>query len=242
MLTVTDCAAYVRRRLDGDPSVPIQVLVNRAGQYLTDMHTWSWLVRPNGAKLSLIAGNEYVKLPDDFGRIYSQPKPTTVSSVVSLELVSMEEYLRYRQDYMDGGPRYMAVMVYANNEDGVPSPKLQVWPVPQTSAQDAFRVAYIAKWVEVCSDTEVVQIPSWLDYFFLEVLFAFAQSYDEHDTALLSERLALLQQSAEFMNLKRRDGGVQPYVGRLRGGAMEQEYIYESGVKVGLAGRVLPPS
>ncbi len=241
MLTVTDCANYVTRRLDGDPSVPILTLVNRAGGYLSDMHTWGWLVRPS-AKLNLVAGSEYISLPSDFGRLYSQPKPTTVSTVVSLELVSMEEYLRYRQDYMDGGPRYMGVMIYAKDAEGIYGPKIQVWPIPLTTTQDAFRVAYMARWHDLCSDTEVLSIPSWVESYFLEILFAFAQSYDEHDMASLGERLAMLQASPEFSNLKRRDGGVQPYVGRMRGGAMEQEFMYESGVKVGLAGRVLPPS
>lgn len=241
MLTVTDCAQYVIRRLDGEPSVPMLTLVNRAGAYLCDMHSWTWLVRP-GAKLNLVSGNEYVKLPDDFGRMYAQPKPTTVSTVVSMELTSMEEYLRYRQDYMDGGPHYMGVVVYVKDQDGVFGPKIQIWPIPLDTTQDAFRMAYLARWVDLTSDTEVLPIPSWLEGFFLEVLFAYAQGYDEHDNGVLSERLALLHASPEFATLKRRDGGVQPFIGRMRGGAMEQEYLMESGVRVGLAGRVLPPS
>jgi len=240
MLTVTDCSDYLIRRLDGEPSVPVLTLCNRAGSYLVDMHTWSWLIRPS-AKLSLRTGSEYIQLPSDFGRMYGQPKPTTVASVVSLEMVSMEEYLRYRQDYMDGGPRYMATMVYGKDVDGIFGPKMQIWPIPLDDTQDAFRLAYLAKWVDLVNDTEPISIPPWMEFFYLEILFAFAQSYDEHDVAPLSQRLALLQQSAEFMNLKKRDGGVQPFVGIVRGGAMDAEYIRDSAAKVGLAGRLLDP-
>lgn len=241
MLTVTDCAESLARRLDGDPSVSVLTLVNRAGTYLADMHTWSWLVRP-AAKLNLTAGSEYINLPDDFGRIYGQPKPTTVASVVSLELVSMEEYLRYRQDYMDGGPHYMATVVYAAGIDSRFGPKLQIWPEPLTTTRDAFRMAYLARWVDITTDTEVIPIPAWLEMLYLEVLFAVAQSYEEHDQASLSMRLSELHMSPEFDTAKRRDGGVQPFIGRVRGGAMESEYMRESGVHIGLAGRVLPPS
>lgn len=241
MLTVTDCHDAVVRRLDGEPSVSMLTLCNRAGQYLIDMHPWTWTVRP-AAKLNLVAGSEYVNLPSDFGRIYGMPKPTTVSTVVSMSLVSMEEYLRYRQDYMDGGPHYMAVVVYAQTVEGGYGPKLQIWPEPLTTTQDAFRLAYLAGWTELTKDTDRIQVPAWMEFFYLEVLFAFAQSYDEHDEATLTQRLALLQSGPEFVNLKKRDGGTQPFVGQMRGGAMESEYMRESGVKVGLAGRVLPPS
>ena len=240
MLTVTQCADYLIRRLDGEPSVPVITLCNQAGSYLADMHNWSWLVRP-AAKLNLVEGLEYIALPSDFGKIYGQPKPTTISSVVSLQLVSMEEYLRYRQDYFDGGPLYMATTVYAKDPDNVYGPKLQIWPVPTESKQDAFRLPYLAKWTDVTNDTEALALPPWVEYFYLVILFAFAQGYDEHDVAPLSQRLAILQQSPEFMNLKKRDGGSQPFIGRIRGGAMESEYISEGGVKIGLAGRLLDP-
>ena len=239
MLTVTDCADYLIRRLDGEPSVPVLTLCNRAGSYLVDMHPWTWLLRSSGV-LSLVNAQSYISLPSDFGRMYGQPKPTTVASVVSLEMVSMEEYLRYRQDYLDGGPRYMGVINYPL-VSGIPEPRIEIWPLPTENMNDAFRVAYLSKWVDMTSDIAAVPIPPWMEFFYLEILFAFAQSYDEHDAAPLSQRLGLLQQSAEFMNLKKRDGGVQPFVGFSRGGAMDMEYIRESGVKIGLAGRVLDP-
>jgi len=240
MLTVTDCADHLIRRLDGEPSVSVLTLCNRAGSYLVDMHTWSWLVR-QPALLTLTQNQTYINLPSDFGRMYGQPKPTTVTSVVTLELVSMEEYLRYRQDFSDGGPHYMGSIVY-DMASGIPNNRITIWPTPSVTTADAFTLPYMARWVDVTSDIAAIPIPSWMEFFYLEVLFAFAQSYDEHDIAPLTQRLALLQQGPEFMNLKRRDGGVQPFIGRMRGGAMASEYLYDGGVKIGIAGRFDPPS
>lgn len=240
MLTVTDCADYLIRRLDGEPSVSVLTLCNRAGAYLADMHTWSWLIR-QPALLTLTNNQEYIVLPSDFGRMYGQPKPTTVSSVVTLEMVSMEEYLRYRQDFLDGGPHYLGSILYTT-VSGVLTPRIAIWPKPTTTTADAFTLPYLAAWVDLTSDIAAIPIPSWLEFFYLEVLFAFAQSYDEHDVASLSQRLALLQQSTEFLNLKRRDGSVQPFIGKMRGGAIAAEYLYEGGVKIGIAGRFDPPS
>ena len=85
-------------------------------------------------------------------------------------------------------------------------------------------------------------MPDWMDPFFLEVLFAVAGSYDEHDNATFSARLADIVSGPQLRILKVRDGGSQPYVGEMRGGAMQREMLIDGPVGIGIATRVLGPS
>ncbi len=241
MLTVNDCAEFVRRRLDGEPSVPILVLCNQAGSYLIDCHKWNWLLRTSGV-LNLVADSSRIVLPKDFGRLVGQPKASSGASVNSLCIGNYEDFLRYRSDYTGGGAEFRGSIVYGEDLDGNIAPRLEVWPVPTTSVQDAFRIAYLATWTRLEEDGSRVRIPEWLDSFFLQVLFAFAQAYDEHDLGGLPARLSDLLSGPEFLSLRQRDGSVQPFLGYSRGGAMEREFYNDMPSAVGIATRLLPPS
>jgi hypothetical protein len=238
-LSVHDCAGYLRRRLDGESSIPVLVLCNWAGEHLTNMHPWGWLERPP-ASLDLLEGNSWINLPSDFGRAIGKPRPTG-SSTVSLEWATMDEIASLRSGEATSQLSLYGAISWTSSIEGVLKARIELSAEIQTTAEDSLLLAYRAKWYEVVNDDDLLRIPSWLEPLYLEVLFVYAQAYDEHDLGSLSARLLEIESSPVFMAARNRDGGVQPSVGKMSGGAVQ---LMEMPVarSVGLAGRVADPT
>lgn len=232
---------YLRRRLGGEPSVPITTLRDQAGDHLVSMHTWGWLAR-TAAKFNLVAGRAHIDLPPDWGRARGRPRATSTDSLLSFDWVTHGELLDLRSSVVtDSGPNYVGAVIYATNGDGLYLPRAEIWPTPTQTINNAFSAPYSAGWSAPSDDEDNLQIPSWMEAFYLEVLFAFAQGYDDHDIAQRAERLSMLAMSPELAALKSRDGGVQPAIGQMRGGAMASE-MYGQRAAVGIGVRVQGPS
>lgn len=240
-LTTIDLQGYLRRRLDGDPSVPVQTLRDQAGEYLVSMHAWNWLARP-AAKLSLIADRSWVKLPADWGRARGRPRASSTQSLLTFEWGSFNQVLELRSSVTtSSGPNYIGAVIYADDGDEGYGPRAEVWPTPSTTTTNAFSAPYLAGWFAPEDDGEKLRIPTWMEAFYLEVLFAFAQGYDEHDMGSRAKRLAELESGPEVVRLKQRDGGVQPFIGAMTGGAMAGE-MYGDRAAIGIGVRVQGPS
>lgn len=194
MLTVADVAAFVRHRLDGDPSVPSVPLCNIAGRHLVAMNEWNWLVRPPRA-ITFSSGSSRVRLPDDFGReiapqgsgattrIFNFVDPAYFAEIASTSSTSAGPWL------------YYATLVFAPDvATGVLTPYAEITPTPTATDNTSVQLWYRAKWPTLQSDEDTIPVPeNSMEALFLEVVFATAQGYEEFDQGSLGERLASIK-------------------------------------------------
>lgn len=238
-LTVLDVAGYVRRRLDGEPSVPMVTLCNQAGDYLANMHGWGWLVR-KPASLNLSAGRTNISLPDDFGRALGRPRSQGTGS---FQWGTIDEVVSMRAGNTGSASAFVGAIVWVPdiNTDSI-KPQIELSAEVSTSQTAAFLLPYVARWAEIASDDDVLQMPSFMEPLFLEIVFAFAQGYDEHDLSMRDERLALIRAGDTFMAARRRDGGAQPSLGQMTGGAVQMLAARQDGIEVSPSGVAADPA
>jgi hypothetical protein len=219
MLAVHDCAGYLRRRLDGEPSVPVMALVNWAGDHLVNMHPWGWLER-SPASLTLQGGSTYILLPHDFGRAIGKPRAVS-GGQVAIEWATMDEVAALRTSEATSQLSFYGAISWKLDNENVMRPRIELSSEITTTQTGAFLLAYRAGWVEIKDDDAVLPLPSWIEPLFLEVLFALAQSFDEHDLGSQAQRLAEVEASPAYRAARSRDGGMQPSIGRMSGGAVQ---------------------
>ncbi len=216
-LTVSTVSDYVQRRLDGEPSVPLMTLCNQAGDYLVNAHPWGWLVR-KPATLRITADQTRIALPDDFGRAIGEPKP--VESTSFMFRWGTADKVAAERAY--GSPSvFTGYISWSQGVTGNLTPYIELSYAPTVSESSTFMLAYYARWQDVTTDTETLQIPSFMEPLYLQTVLAFAQGYDEHDVGSLDERLAALMQGPLMLTAKRRDGSMQPSIGMMQGGAVQ---------------------
>ena len=217
-LTVADVAGYVRRRLDGEPSVPMLTLCNQAGEFLIGAHTWGWLVS-NPASLDVVSGRTWISLPTDFGRAHGNPQPTTDSGGYALRW-STPELVTRLQTY-NGGFDLLGYIAWNAEVDGTLEPRIVISTSPTSSVADAFLLAYYRRWTELASDTQRVAIPTFMESLYLQASMAMAQGYEEHDLGSREARMTEILSGPEFMLAQRFDGSVQPSLGMMEGGGVQ---------------------
>lgn len=222
-LTVASVSEFVRRRLDGEPSVPMMVLCNQAGDYLVNARKWGWLVR-KPATLRINSGVTRIALPEDFGRAIGEPKPVESTSF----------YFRWgtpdkvAEERAYGSPAvFTGYISWLPDVDGAMKPYIEISYAPTVSESETFMLAYHAAWKEACSDTDVIQIPTFMDALYLMVVMAFAQGYDEHDNGSLDARLSEIVNGPLFKSAAQRDGSMQPSIGMMQGGAVQNLALRE---------------
>lgn len=236
-LTVLDVAGYVRRRLDGEPSVPMVTLCNQAGDYLANMHGWGWLVR-KPASLNLVAGRTSISLPDDFGRALGRPRSQGSGS---FQWGTLDEVTALRAGSATASSFVGAIVWVTDINTGTIKPQIELSAEASTTETGAFLLPYVARWTEIVSDEDLFQIPSFIEPLYLEIVFAFAQGYDEHDLSMRDERLALIRAGDTFMSARRRDGGAQPSLGQMTGGAVQMLAARQDGIEVSPSGVAADP-
>lgn len=216
-LLVSDIDSYLQHRLGGKGSMSTVMLCNQAGHHLTSMHAWEWLKRPAVA-LSLVAGQEFVKLPADFGRaIVNQGalisggfKWATFEYVISLRSQSVQ---------VTGPWWYVGALVHRPSiAGGALESRVEVYPTPTASDNTTYKAAYYAAWTDLRDDRQAIPIPGSIELLYLELVFALAQGYEEHDIAGLSARVSALSGSEIFTRAVAYDGSRVSNIGQMGGG------------------------
>lgn len=216
-LLVSDIDSYLQHRLGGKGSMSTVMLCNQAGHHLTSMHAWEWLKRPPVA-LALVAGQEWAKLPADFGRaIVNQGalisggfKWATFEYVISLRSQSVQ---------VTGPWWYVGALVHRPSiVGGALEPRVEVYPTPTASDNTTYKCAYYAAWTDLRDDRVTIPIPSQFELLYLEIVFALAQGYEDHDVAGISARVTALKGSSLFTDAMAFDGGRISNLGQMRGG------------------------
>ena len=218
VLTVETALAHVRDTLgDGDLSTEISELamLNAAGHQFVGMYEWRFL-RANQTSLSFVADQDYLDLPSGIKAIRAIESTNSLTS--GIRLTSLAEVLERRTQTDTGTFFYDAAAIFVNDTNGVPQPKLALWPTPDTTTTDSVRLFYDRGWTDVESDTGVIPVPGYAELAFLQVLRAVVRGWVEEDEGTMEQRLELVSQGQPFKAAKRADDSIQTDFGFPRGG------------------------
>ncbi len=195
-------------------------VLNEAGEFLCSMASWDWLVRPSEA-ISTTAGQSYVALPSDCAAVVAVEATDGLNNAVQLTSLGRVLSLRTDQGVGVGWYRFAAVL-WAEDSNGVPAPRLELWPTPNTSQTGVLTVIYRRNWATLTDDGDTVRIPGFMKGLYLSIVRAIALGYEDQDAASKAVRLAEIQAGPEFRAAINRDAEMQTDFGPLRGGAAQR--------------------
>ncbi len=164
------------------------------------------------------------ELPSDFQELIAIN--ATESLVNSINMVSYDQllWLRTNQVQITNFNFYGAIS-HASAADGrgPQTPRLELWPSPQTADPSAFTMFYRAGWNSVTQDEQEISVPEWLEMLYVQFVRATARGLEEEETDEKGMQGYIQQVVASplFAAMVQRDGMVQDTYGPLRGGAVE---------------------
>lgn len=239
-LSTSQCESLIEHTLNAPLGDEIDTIfvINQAGNYLVGLEAWNWLLRPP-AYLTLSAGQEYVSLPSDFGRMeHVQMSPsltntfnwTDISTIVDLRTSGVNiGTLEYW-----GAVAYPGIAATGVN----PDPRLEIYPTPASTSVNAMRVVYRSRWktqTNPANDSDYIPIPEFMEPLFVQILRAFARGLEEEDDASLSKRLLEIHQGPVYMAASKMDAQYQTDMGAITGGpvgwrsrGLDPDYKYSS--------------
>jgi hypothetical protein len=103
-------------------------------------------------------------------------------------------------------------------------PVLELWPDPATTETRKFTIFYQAGWTEVDDDADILVMPTYVEALYLQIVRAFAKSYEEDEKASLDQRLAEIQMGPMFADAATQDGAMQPTLGPIERGAVQSGF------------------
>ena len=206
---------------DHDPRIHMDDVINDAGRYLCNMHSWKWRQRPPVA-LNFVAGQPWVSLPMDFGfgeidGIAMKDQVTYGSELTSL---SSLEYMR-STTILSPSFYYFALVhpTQPSQQEEAPTPRLEVYPSPISDDDDAVSLNYRAGWVPLADADAAANIPPSIDRLLARLVRSFAQiEKDGNDRALEG-----IEKSEFLDRLKGADGAQQRNLGPTEGGVLQRD-------------------
>lgn len=212
-----------RRPQDWPQAIEPVEIANEAGEWLYSIEEWNALARAP-ADLSLVALQEWIDLPADFGRIVSDKITTQTGFGHTLRLGTMDE-VRDARSVQPGGNSLCYVGCIAHTGPILAGPRsaarLQIGPIPSQSATDVFLLSYKAGWVEVTNGSDHILVPSWMESVYVAAATAFVGGREQEEQGTVEDRLDRLVASSLMLALRNRDLSIQTSFGPIRGGVGE---------------------
>lgn len=142
-------------------------IVNDALEHLAAMHTWRWL-QTSTVSLSIVAGQEYVELPADFGMLIAiEYKSSWVNDFIEAPIARILNWRNASASTTDvGGGYYYAIstgVVKGTPAEGLDAPRLELYPTPADNDADAIQLIHRRFLRRMTADADVPQWPSYMD-------------------------------------------------------------------------------
>lgn len=192
-------------------------IVNDALEQLCSMRAWMWR-RGGPVTLSLVADQNYIELPQDFGEEEHTTYPGSVNKLMIRVTMAEIQMLRANNSQPTGFTFYYAInsgsLDEDNREEGLTVNTLEVFPTPTASVADAITLSYFRNVDRLEDDTDVPQIPPWMDYALDLLCRAMAKTLEDDDAASAAQKAF----DKIVPDLIRRDAGTQRRMGVMRGG------------------------
>jgi hypothetical protein len=179
----------------------------------------------DGGLVSAVSGSidtSAVSLPSDLMEVIAYETSNSLTN--SFEFTSLQKLINSRTNQIElTNWGYLGAIVHGSNRDtgGKPVPRLEIWPTPSSNDLAALTIFYRAGWEKMTGDTDIVEIPEWMESFFIQLVRSFARGYEEEDASSMSERLAEASMSPLFISSIRRDSAIQPDLGPQQGGHVQ---------------------
>lgn len=194
-------------------------IVNDAFRWLMFHHPWNW--RTAGPKyLDITADQNYVELPSDFGELISLEYPgTTIRDMIATTLRELQDF----RSFEVANPQYAywyavnsGQLNDSNPEQGLADPVLELWPTPGQSETNALSIMYRRDILLLSADSDVPQIPDWLEPVAVMSVkhYANLMENDDASSAAWNSLQAILPEAY------RRDSADQRRKGVMRGGLL----------------------
>lgn len=217
--TFAEYKASVVHALGAEPSTGVtsEEVVNDALEQLCMMLPWKWR-RGGPVTLDIVADQPYVELPQDFGEEENLTYPGSVAkSMVRITMAEIEG-LRANTSQPTGFTYYYAInsgsLDESNREEGLTVNTIELFPTPSSSVTDAFTLTYFRNVDRLEEDTDVPQIPPWMDLALDYLCRSIAKTLEDEDPN------SAAQQAFDKIvpQLLRRDAMTQRRYGIMRGG------------------------
>jgi len=200
-------------------------LLNEVGHVLYSHVEWAFLLRAP-VTADLVATQNYVTLPPDFGEFRGRGAIATNGLTNFVKITTPDEYddaVSY--GIAPVGFTYIgAVFTPESPSTGPdPVPRLYVYPVPTTNQPGAVTILYRATWRQLTSAEDHINLPTWMEPLFFDCVLAYLKGLTEHDNATVAERLAkvLTMDNPLYRGARRRDGFQQSVPGPMEGGHVQ---------------------
>lgn len=208
----------IRHTLGSTPSVLVDQyeLIKEAVSWVWNERFWNW--RERTAMLNVVAGQDWIALPSDFGALSDNDAIYPTDGVFGpLEIVSMSDINEFRSDQAISffGTFYAALEFAAlSATDPTPAYRLATWPTQLTAKTGAYRLSYFVAAPRIDRETQLIGVPPELDGIVARAVRAVANGYDrEHDGFDLDMALAKIRTSTAWAAAVTADVERAPTVG-----------------------------
>ena len=226
-LTLLDLKRRAQQARGGAPSAELTDLevVNDAGNHLYTMHRWKFADRAP-VTLDLVANQEWVDLPGDFGQLIHIARGTQGFQFVSPYTLNQRRAIGVTATAGSGNTFWVTTALRPTKTvSGRPqTPRttvLLIVPTPSTSSTAAATLAYRAGWVRLLADSDLAEVPIYAENLLKTIVRAFALGYEEDS---LEERLGRLRASDVYRSCADHDGTVQQEWGPIGSGSAVDTY------------------
>jgi hypothetical protein len=163
-----------------------------------------------------------VALPSDFGEL--QAITVAESILQTVHVITKDALLLMRsRDIHASQIDFWVALSYraATAGTGAPVPILELYPAPSADNAEGLEIAYRAGWRRISTDSDLIDVPQFAEPLLKAVVRAFALGYEEDDRMPMHHQLAMLEQSALYLNTRRFDASIGPAMGPIRNGAAQ---------------------
>jgi hypothetical protein len=225
-IQVARAVEYAEFALMGKASPAIGALrvVNIAGRAMFGLADWNWK-RREPVSLALVAAQEYVSLPTDFGEVVALSVNNSI--IQTFEWVSPQRLIDLRTNVLaDLTGKYFGCISWprVNDVSVAPNPaRIEIAPTPSSNITEAMLLVYDAGWVDVNSDDDYIQIPSFMEPLFYEVIDAIALGMHFAREGTMGERLTRVKANDLYRSARRQDLNQQLTLGLMEGGQINEQ-------------------
>ena len=237
MLTYTQLENHAQYMIEGATTLPSGItlaqVINHAGRLFFSAHTWNFRER-NPIDVNLVAGQEFVELPWDFGELTGIEMKEGLNFGVTV--VSPQQLVTRRATSITVTQQYYWVAIVQPGQEGrasdFPPPRLEIWPTPSSNNITAITLIYRSKWRDFADTTantsvDTANVPDYAEMALIEVVRAVAAGWGERQLQPqggVTGTLKLVMEGAIWAACVATDGLQQHTFGPLSGGAIQGRY------------------
>lgn len=202
-------------------------IINLAGDMFYNCHQWKFRERPP-VNLSLVANQDHVDLPPDFGEQTGYQVNglnfgvafTTIKAIMDLRATA----ITVSQNYW-----YAAIVYPAQVSVKQPPPpaRMEIWPTPSAAHSERIQLSYRARWIPIAAEDDVAPVPTYAQGALIQVVRAFSAGYLERlmePQGGLDAILRAIMEGPIFEAAVTADGLTQSDYGPMTNGAIQATY------------------